>query len=170
MMLELSTLYRLQYVHSRADRLVIGSTTCSEDIHCTLDTCVQSPLSSLDLQKPSTNTNLKKDISNPMAEIKSDPSTTPSPSPSKAEQGPYPWLPAEYSNGAMTFETHFQDWEIEMPSLAVLMEALSADLDCEWWRRIRDGVWAEVGAAGHSVGWSGSGSAAANRGDSQCPV
>jgi len=50
----------------------------------------------------------------------------------------YPWLGPEYSNGTMSFETHFDDYEIENP-VVVLQEALG-----ELWKQVVDGIWAEV--------------------------
>ncbi|KIX08079.1 uncharacterized protein Z518_02734 [Rhinocladiella mackenziei CBS 650.93] len=53
----------------------------------------------------------------------------------------YPWLGPEYSNGILSFETHFQDYEIENPAV-ILQEALG-----ELWKRILDGIKVELESA-----------------------
>lgn len=50
-----------------------------------------------------------------------------------------PWLGPEYSNDNMNFETQFQDWEIESPTV-VLQEALG-----ELWKKVVHGIHAEFG-------------------------
>ncbi len=54
----------------------------------------------------------------------------------------YPWLPPDYTNGVMSFDTHFQDYDIENPAV-VLQEALEEALG-ELWKRFLDSIWAEV--------------------------
>ncbi|KAJ4692542.1 hypothetical protein HRR87_006318, partial [Exophiala dermatitidis] len=49
----------------------------------------------------------------------------------------YPWLGPDYTNGNISFETQFQDWEIENPAIA-LQEMLG-----EVWRKFVDGIHAE---------------------------
>ncbi|KAL2429252.1 hypothetical protein ABEF95_002923 [Exophiala dermatitidis] len=50
----------------------------------------------------------------------------------------YPWLGPDYTNGNISFETQFQDWEIENPAIA-LQEMLG-----EVWRKFVDGIHAEL--------------------------
>ncbi|KIV78956.1 hypothetical protein PV11_06554 [Exophiala sideris] len=53
----------------------------------------------------------------------------------------YPWLGPEYSNGTMSFETHFQDYEIENP--AVVLQQAMGDV----WRRLVDVIITEMDSA-----------------------
>ncbi|KIW52395.1 hypothetical protein PV05_08035 [Exophiala xenobiotica] len=60
--------------------------------------------------------------------------------PAQAFSRTYPWLPTEWVNGTMSFETHFQDYEIENPAV-VLQEALGGVV--KW---LVEGIKAELGA------------------------
>ncbi|EXJ82082.1 hypothetical protein A1O1_08151 [Capronia coronata CBS 617.96] len=50
-----------------------------------------------------------------------------------------PWLGPDYNNGNISFETQFQDWQIENPAV-VLQEVLG-----ELWKKVVDGIQAEFG-------------------------
>lgn len=53
----------------------------------------------------------------------------------------YPWLTTEWVNGNVNFETHFKDYEIENPAVA-LQEALGGVV--KW---VVDGIMTEFGSA-----------------------
>jgi hypothetical protein len=73
----------------------------------------------------------------------------------------YPWLGPEYSNGTINFETHFQDYDIENPAAvaAVLLQGARNELS-DWWTRVVDGIWAELGNVSQSL--------KEKRGDCEC--
>ncbi|KAI1616423.1 hypothetical protein EDD37DRAFT_78321 [Exophiala viscosa] len=80
--------------------------------------------------------------SKPLLQIQLDMATcSDNPATERVGKHSYPWLGPEYSNGTMSFETHFQDYEIENP--AVLLQQALGDA----WRRFVDVVVAEMDEA-----------------------